>query len=109
LYYISQAIHNGYSAGDAAFTQKCHAFFEQALNVPRVLLTTSCTHALEMAALLLEIKPGDEVIVPSFTFVSTPNAFVLRGAKPVFVDIRSDTLNMDETQLERLITNVPEL
>jgi dTDP-4-amino-4,6-dideoxygalactose transaminase len=104
LYYISQAIHNGYSAGDAAFTKKCHAYLEQALNVPRVLLTTSCTHALEMTALLLEIKSGDEVIVPSFTFVSTPNAFVLRGAKPVFVDIRPDTLNMDETKLEQLIT-----
>lgn len=104
LYYISQAIHNGYSAGDAAFTKKCHAYLEQALNVPRVLLTTSCTHALEMTALLLEIQPGDEVIVPSFTFVSTPNAFVLRGAKPVFVDVRPDTLNLDETQLERLIT-----
>jgi dTDP-4-amino-4,6-dideoxygalactose transaminase len=104
LYYISQAIHNGYSAGDAAFTKKCHAYLEQALGVPRVLLTTSCTHALEMAALLLEIKPGDEVVVPSFTFVSTPNAFVLRGAKPVFVDVRPDTLNMDETKLERLIT-----
>lgn len=104
LYYISQAIHNGYSAGDAGFTRKCHALLEQALDVPRVLLTTSCTHALEMAALLLEIKPGDEVIVPSFTFVSTANAFVLRGAKPVFIDIRPDTLNMDETMLEGLIT-----
>lgn len=104
LHYISQAIHYGYSAGDAAFTKKCHTFLEQALNVPRVLLTTSCTHALEMAALLLEIQLGDEVIVPSFTFVSTPNAFVLRGAKPVFVDVRPDTLNMDETKLERLIT-----
>jgi dTDP-4-amino-4,6-dideoxygalactose transaminase len=104
LHYISQAIHYGYSAGDAAFTKKCHTFLEQALNVPRVLLTTSCTHALEMAALLLEIQPGDEVIVPSFTFVSTPNAFVLRGAKPVFVDVRPDTLNMDETRLEQLIT-----
>jgi dTDP-4-amino-4,6-dideoxygalactose transaminase len=104
LYYISQAIHNGYSAGDAAFTKKCHAYLEQALQVPRVLLTTSCTHALEMAALLLDIQPGDEVIVPSFTFVSTPNAFVLRGARPVFADIRPDTLNMDETGLERLIT-----
>lgn len=104
LYYISQAIHNGYSAGDAAFTKKCHALLEQALNVPRVLLTTSCTHALELAALLLEIQPGDEVIVPAFTFVSTANAFVLRGAKPVFVDVRPDTLNMDETKLEQLIT-----
>jgi dTDP-4-amino-4,6-dideoxygalactose transaminase len=104
LYYISQAIHNGYSAGDAAFTKKCHAYLEQALDVPRILLTTSCTHALELAALLLKIQPGDEVIVPSFTFVSTPNAFVLRGAKPVFVDVRPDTLNMDETKLEQLIT-----
>lgn len=104
LYYISQAIHNGYSAGDAAFTQKCHAFLEEALSVPRVLLTTSCTDALEMTALLLDIQPGDEVIVPSFTFVSTANAFVLRGARPVFVDIRPDTLNLDEAQLERLIT-----
>ena len=84
--------------------KKCHALLEQLLDVPKVLLTTSCTHALEMAALLLDIQPGDEVIVPSFTFVSTPNAFVLRGARPVFVDVRPDTLNMDETQLERLIT-----
>lgn len=104
LYYISEAIHNGYSAGDAAFTKKCHAYLQEALNVPRVLLTTSCTHALEMTALLLDIKPGDEVIVPSFTFVSTANAYVLRGAKPVFCDIRPDTLNMDETKLEELIT-----
>lgn len=104
LYYISTAIHMGDSAGDAAFTKKCHAYLEQSLGVPKVLLTTSCTHALEMAALLLEIEPGDEVIVPSFTFVSTANAFVLRGAKPVFVDVRPDTLNMDEAQLEALIT-----
>ena len=104
LYYISQAIHNGYSAGDAAFTKRCHAYLEQALGVPRVLLTTSCTHALEMSALLLDIKPGDEIIVPSFTFVTSANAFVLRGAKPIFADIRPDTLNIDETQLEHLIT-----
>jgi dTDP-4-amino-4,6-dideoxygalactose transaminase len=104
LYYISQAIHNGYASGDAAFTKKCHAYLEQALQVPKVLLTTSCTHALEMAALLLNIQPGDEVIVPSFTFVSTANGFILRGARPVFADIRPDTLNMDETRLERLIT-----
>jgi dTDP-4-amino-4,6-dideoxygalactose transaminase len=104
LYYISQAIHNGYSAGDAGFTKKCHALLEHALGVPKVLLTTSCTHALEMTALLLDIQPGDELIVPSFTFVSTANAFVLRGAKPVFIDIRTDTLNMDERQLERLIS-----
>ncbi len=104
LYYISEAIHNGYSAGDAAFTKKCHALLEESLGVPKVLLTTSCTDALEMTALLLNIQPGDEVIVPSFTFVSTANAFVLRGAKPVFIDIRPDTLNMDENLLERLIT-----
>lgn len=103
LHYISQAIYKGCSGGDAEFTAKCHALLEQALGAPKVLLTTSCTSALEMAALLLDIQPGDEVIVPSFTFVSTANAFVLRGARPVFVDIRADTLNMDETQLERLI------
>ncbi len=104
LYYISQAIHNGYSAGDAAFTKKCHAYLEQALEIPKALLTTSCTDALEMAAILLNLQPGDEVIVPSFTFVTTANAFVLHGAKPVFVDIRPDTLNLDEAQLERLIS-----
>jgi dTDP-4-amino-4,6-dideoxygalactose transaminase len=104
LYYISQVIHDGHSAGDAGFTQKCHALLERVLGVPKVLLTTSCTHALEMTALLLDIQPGDEVVVPSFTFTSTVNAFVLRGAKPVFIDIRPDTLNMDEAQLERLIT-----
>jgi dTDP-4-amino-4,6-dideoxygalactose transaminase len=104
LYYISQVIINGYSAGDGNFTKRCHSFLEQALGVPKVLLTTSCTSALEMSALLLGIQPGDEVIVPAFTFVSTVNAFVLRGAKPVFIDIRPDTLNMDETILEGLIT-----
>lgn len=104
LYYISQAIHEGYSAGDALFTKKCHALLEEVLGVAKVLLTTSCTDALEMTALLLDIRPGDEVIVPSFTFVSTANAYALHGARPVFVDIRPDTLNMDEGQLERLIT-----
>jgi dTDP-4-amino-4,6-dideoxygalactose transaminase len=104
LYYISQAIHNGYSAGDGAFTRKCQAFLEESLGALKVLLTTSCTDALEMAALLLDIQPGDEVIVPSFTFVSTANAFVLRGARVVFADIRADTLNIDETRLEGLIT-----
>lgn len=104
LYYISQAIHNRHSSGDGYFTKKCHKELEEALNVPKVLLTTSCTDALEMSALLLNIQPGDEVIVPSFTFVTTASAFVLRGAKPVFIDIRPDTLNLDETQLERLIT-----
>ncbi len=102
--FIQQAITRAHISGDGLFTKKCHALLEQELGVPKVLLTTSCTHALEMAALLLDIQPGDEVIVPSFTFVSTVNAFVLRGAKPVFIDIRPDTLNLDETLLERLIT-----
>jgi dTDP-4-amino-4,6-dideoxygalactose transaminase len=102
--YIIQAIANGHISGDGPFTRKCHALLEKVLGVPKVLLTTSCTHALEMVAFLLNIQPGGEVIVPSFTFVTTVNAFVIRGAKPVFSDIRPDTLNMDETQLERLIT-----
>lgn len=102
--FIQEAIANWQISGDGPFSKKCHAFLEQALAVSKALLTTSCTHALEMAALLLDIKPGDEVIVPSFTFVSTVNAFVLRGAIPVFIDIRPDTLNLDERQLERLIT-----
>lgn len=104
LYYISQAIINGHASGDGDFTKRCSALLEQVLGVPKVLLTTSCTHALEMCALLLDIQPGDEVICPSFTFVSTINAFVLRGARPVFVDIRPDTLNLDETRLEKSIT-----
>lgn len=104
LYNIAQAILDGHSSGDGAFTKRCHALLEGQLGVPKALLTTSCTHALEMIALLLDIKPGDEVILPDFTFVSTVNAFVLRGAKPVFADIRPDTLNLDESQLEQLIT-----
>jgi dTDP-4-amino-4,6-dideoxygalactose transaminase len=102
--FIQQAIDNWQLSGDGAFTKKCHAFLESELGVSKALLTTSCTHALEMAALLLEIKPGDEIIVPSFTFVSAANAFVLRGARLVFIDIRPDTLNLDETQVEHLIT-----
>jgi dTDP-4-amino-4,6-dideoxygalactose transaminase len=102
--YIVQAVRGGHASGDGPFTKKCHSLLEDALGVPKVLLTTSCTHALEMAALLLDIQPGDEVIVPSFTFVTTVNAFVLRGARPVFIDIRPDTLNMDERLLENLIT-----
>ena len=101
--YMQEAIANWHISGDGAFTRRCNALLEEALGVPKALLTTSCTHALEMAALLLEIEPGDEVIVPSFTFVTTANAFVLRGAKPVFADIRPDTLNIDEEQVERLI------
>lgn len=102
--FINEAVANRHTSGDGSFTNRCSTFLENELGVFRTLLTTSCTHALEMAAVLLEIKPGDEVIVPSFTFVSTANAFVLRGAKPVFIDIRPDTLNMDEEQLESLIT-----
>ena len=104
LEYIFQTITNGQIAGDQTFSRKCHALLEKTLGVKRALVTTSCTHALEMAGVLLDIQPGDEVIVPSFTFVSTPNAFVQRGARPVFCDVRSDTLNLDETRLESLIT-----
>lgn len=102
--YIQEAIANRHISGDGPFTRKAQALLQDALGAPRVLLTTNCTHALEMAAFLLDIQPGDEVIIPSFTFVSTVNAFVIRGAKPVFADIRPDTLNLDETRLEALIT-----
>jgi dTDP-4-amino-4,6-dideoxygalactose transaminase len=102
--YIAEAIANGHASGDGPFTRRCHEFLERELGVPRVLLTTSCTHALEMAALLLDCGPEDEVIVPSFTFVSTANAFALRGARLVYADIRPDTLNLDESLLEPLIT-----
>src|SRR5438105_2038733 len=102
--YMLEAVASGHLSGDGMFTKRCHAFLEAALGVPKVLLTTSCTHALEMTALLLDLREGDEVILPAFTFVSTANAFVLRGAKPVFVDIHPDTLNFDETQLESAIT-----
>lgn len=104
LLYVAEAILRGHAAGDGDFTRQCHRFLEREFHAPRALLTTSCTHALEMAALLLNIQPGDEVIVPAFTFVSTVNAFVLRGAKPVFADIRPDTLNLDEKLLPSLIT-----
>jgi len=104
LDYISQALERSHISGDGYFTKQCQALLEQELGVPKVLLTTNCTHALEMAAFLLDILPGDEVIVPSFTFVSTVNAFVIRGARPVFIDIRPDTLNLDESRLERQIT-----
>ena len=102
--YIAEAIANGHASGDGPFTHKCHELLERELGAPRVLLTTSCTHALEMAALLLDCGPEDEVILPSFTFVSTANSFALRGARLVFADIRPDTLNLDETRLESLIT-----
>jgi len=103
--YMAEAIANGHISGDGEFTRRCHQLLEQTLGVKKALLTTSCTHALEMAALLLDIQPGDEVIIPSFTFVSTVNAFVLRGARPVFADIRPDTLNLDEHKVKSLITN----
>lgn len=102
--YIAQALASHHLSGDGEFTRKCHALLQELVGVPKALLTTSCTHALEMSALLLGIREGDEVIVPSFTFVSTVNAFVLRGARPVFADIHLDTLNLDERQLEGLIT-----
>lgn len=102
--YMQQALQNSHISGDGQFTKKAHALLEETLGVPKVLLTTSCTHALEMSALLLDLKEGDEVIVPSFTFVSTVNAFALRNATPVFADVRPDTLNLDESKLEALIT-----
>jgi dTDP-4-amino-4,6-dideoxygalactose transaminase len=103
--FVAEAIANAHASGNGPFTHRCEAVLELATDVRRVLLTTSCTHALEMSGLLLDVGSGDEVIVPSFTFVSTVNAFVLRGAKPVFVDVRPDTLNMDERLLEGLITS----
>ena len=102
--YIAKAIANGHISGDGPFTKSCQQLLQEALDAPRVLLTTNCTHALEMAALLADFEPGDEVIVPAFTFVSTVNAFALRRAIPVFVDIRPDTLNIDERLIEAAIT-----
>lgn len=104
LEHMREAVANGHLSGDGPFTKRCHAMLEEISGAARVLLTSSCTDALEMSALLLDIDPGDEVVVPSFTFVSTINAFVLRGARPVFCDIRPDTLNIDEAQLRGLIT-----
>lgn len=104
LEYIFTTMSVGQIAGDQTFSRKCHVLLEQLLGVPKALLTTSCTHALEMCAILLDFQPGDEVIVPAFTFVSTVNAFVLRGGRPIFCDIRGDTLNLDEKLLEALIT-----
>lgn len=105
MQYMADAVATGKISGDGVYTKKVNAYLEQELDIPRVLLTTSCTHALEMSAILLGIQPGDEVIIPDFTFVSTVNAFVLRGAKPVFIDVRPDTLNLDENKLEALITS----
>ena len=102
--YISAAMKNNKISGDGEFTLKCHKWFEDRLKCKKVFLTTSCTHALEMAAILLDIRDGDEIIMPSYTFVSTANAFVLRGAKIVFVDIRPDTMNIDETKIEEAIS-----
>jgi dTDP-4-amino-4,6-dideoxygalactose transaminase len=104
LWYISQAHASGHLAGDGQFTKKCSAWLEQRIGSQKALLTHSCTAALEMAAILADVQPGDEVIMPSYTFVSTANAFVLRGATPVFVDIRPDTLNIDETRIEDALT-----
>ena len=104
LSHIAQAHANGHLSGDGAFTKKCHAWMESNTGCQRALLTHSCTAALEMAALLAGLGPGDEVIMPSYTFVSTANAFVLRGAIPVFVDVRPDTMNIDETKIEAAIT-----
>ncbi len=104
LWYIAQAHANGQLAGDGHFTKQCQVWLEQRTGCHKALLTHSCTAALEMAAILADIQPGDEVIMPSYTFVSTANAFVLRGGVPVFVDIRPDTLNLDETKIEAAIT-----
>ncbi len=104
LFYIAEAHFNGMLAGDGPFTKKCHAWLEEKTGTKKALLTHSCTAALEMAAILADIQPGDEIIMPSYTFVSTANAFVLRGGIPVFVDIRADTLNIDEDLIEAAIT-----
>lgn len=103
--YILESLRSSKISGDSEFTKRCHTWFENELGCQKALLTTSCTHALEMAAILIDIQQDDEVIMPSYTFVSTANAFVLRGAKIVFVDIRPDTMNIDETLIEAAITN----
>jgi len=107
LSYITDCVRRGKISGDGPYTKKCEALLEQSLGVPKIQLTTSCTHALEMAALLLNMQPNDEVIVSSFTFVSTINAFVLRGARPVFCDVREDTLNLDERSWSPLLLTEP--
>ena len=104
LGYLTSAHNSHHLSGDGSFTKKCHAWLEAYSGSGRALLTHSCTAALEMAAILAEIQPGDEVIMPSYTFVSTANAFVLRGGVPVFVDIRADTLNLDENLIQAAIT-----
>lgn len=102
--YIQECVRNQKICGDGAYTKKCNEWIEEKTGTVKCLLTTSCTHATEMAALLAKVEPGDEVIMPSYTFVSTADAFVLRGATPVFVDIRPDTMNIDETKIEAAIT-----
>ncbi len=104
LQYIEEAVRSGHLSGDGMFTRKCSELLERTLGVERALLTTSCTHALEMCALLLEIDPGDEVIVPSFAFVTTAGAFALHRARPIFVDVRADTLNLDEKLVRERVT-----
>lgn len=104
LDYIKEAHSNRHLSGDGPFTKKCHAWLEEQIGCRKALLTHSCTAALEMAALLIDVQSGDEIIMPAYTFVSTANAFVLRGGVPVFVDIRADTLNIDETRIEQAIT-----
>ena len=104
LNHVTEAIKNRVLSGDGPFTEKCHKWFEEKLQCKEALLTTSCTHALEMAAILLDIQQGDEIIMPSYTFVSTANAFVLRGAKIIFIDVRPDTMNIDERLIEAAIT-----
>src|SRR3954452_12674410 len=103
--YLAEAQRNAHLSGDGVFSKRCHEWIEQRTGCAKALLTHSCTSALDLAAMLLDLKSGDEVIMPSFTFVSTANAFVLRGAVPVFVDIREDTLNLDERQIEAAITS----
>lgn len=105
ILYVQDAISNSKLSGDGMYTRKCNEWFEMNFNTPKALLTTSCTHALEMAALLIDIQPGDEVIMPSYTFVSTANAFVLRGAKIIFVDVRPDTMNINEDLIESAISD----
>lgn len=102
--YLQEALQRNHLSGDGSFTKRCHRLLEETHQLPKALLTTSCTHALEMAAYLLDIKPGDEVIVPAFTFVSSVNAFVIRGATPVFADVHPGSFNIDERHVERLIT-----
>ena len=104
LEYMRKAMDNRKICGDGEFTKRCNKWFEDKTGASKALLTTSCTHALEMAAMLCNIEPGDEVILPSYTFVSTANAFVLRGAKIVFVDIRPDTMNINEELIEDAVT-----